>query len=158
MSIPCQTASGSGVSPDLVPVHVAALEVAARHSASQLDLPCSTRWFFTVTMSPSQFRSHFYHSQSVSHTTGPTWLHLQSDVILRVVHDVIESPHGLVELLDIVNITVEVRISAKVRPVDAIEFSPMVVTTIKRQIIIRRVQVGASHMRKGFCVILSYWM
>ena len=64
-----------------------------------------------------------------------TWLHLQSDVILRVVHDVVEGPHGLVELLNIVNITVQVGVSAKVRPVDAVEFPSVVVTAMKKTVL-----------------------
>ena len=79
-----------------------------------------------------------------------TWLHLQSDVVLRVVHDVVEGSHGLVELLDIVNITVQVRVSAKVRPVDAVEFSSMIVTAVKKTVNTYLGQVSQSHMRKGF--------
>ena len=55
-------------------------------------------------------------------------------MVLRVVHDVVEGSHGLVKLLDIVNITVQVRVSAKVRPVDAIEFTSMVVTAVKKTV------------------------
>ena len=57
-----------------------------------------------------------------------SWSHLQPDVVLGIIHDVIKGSHGLVKLLNIVHITIKMRVPGKVGPVDPLEVTIVVMS------------------------------
>ena len=96
--------------------------------------------------------------------------HLQTDVIITVVHDVVKEPHGLqvcqgllssslstphlVELLHGVEVAVQVRVAGKVGPVDPGQ-AAVVVMTYNTEIMNDDDEWTGSYIRNGFWVILS---
>ena len=118
-------------------------------------LPCSTRMFFTVTMSPGAIFSRMWFSGSFM-MSSKVLMALCLILFDQLHHD---CPH-LVELLHRVEVTVQVGVPGEVRPVDPLQSAVVVVS--EKQLIVSYQMfplcLSAAHMRKGFCVILSYWM
>ena len=117
-------------------------------------LPCSTRMFFTVTMSPGAIFRRMWFSGSFM-MSSKVLMALCLILFDQLHHD---CPH-LVELLHGVEVTVQVGVPGEVRPVDPLQSAVVVVS--EKQLIISYQMFPlclSAHMRKGFCVILSYWM
>ena len=117
-------------------------------------LPCSTRMFFTVTMSPGAIFSRMWFSGSFMMSSKV--LMALNFILFDLLHH--DCPH-LVELLHRVEVAVQVGVPGEVRPVDPLQSAVVVVS--EKQLIISYQMFPlclSAHMRKGFCVILSYWM